>query len=70
MRVKIIERDINGNLMVHPFDSRYDAYVYAMGRVKDDPDGDILLVFQQDACVYSSLGSAKITWEDLTGFFA
>ena len=71
--VVIITRDINGKrrTLEYLWD---DVCVFIRGhgglKFNIHDDDEILLIAINGMCVYSSLTSPAITWEDVTGFFA
>lgn len=67
--VIIYTRDINGKKWHHiMWDDEVEIYIDRKGL--NDEELEILMVKVNDVCVYSSLASPRITWEDVIGFFA
>lgn len=67
--VKIYTRNINGVTRIRAV-CWGDIYAYVKSKNLNLEEEEILMVTVNDSCIYSQLGSAPITWNELIGFFA
>ena len=66
--IRIMYRDLNGKRSSHVCKGYDAAYSFARDTLSEEEE--ILLVYINDQCVYSSLQGNPITNEDLAAFFA
>lgn len=69
--IRIYIRDIDGWCAVKTFTSRQDAYAFCLEEFQSEaPEDEIQIVIVDGAVIYSALGNAEVSWEELVAFFA